>query len=194
MSEQENNISLNKSTSQLPIYERPGRLDPDRHIPMVRPSRVDVNIHYSDEQQGYFKDSNVPEFTDESANAMDPFEDTALLSGDIKPRVVAVRTGAPKMESKIFVPELDTTEVREKIRKPVLPQEPEKPIFIADEDKAASSDLISSAFSGVESEVAVKQPKTDQPSDDVAKLKMYTLLLGVVIIMEITGILLLTIL
>ena len=74
MSEQENNISLNKSTSQLPIYERPGRLDPDRHIPMVRPSRVDVNIHYSDEQQGYFKDSNVPEFTDESANAMDPFD------------------------------------------------------------------------------------------------------------------------
>lgn len=194
MSEQENNISLNKSTSQLPIYERPGRLDPDRHIPMVRPSRVDVNIHYSDGQQGYFKDSNVPEFTDESANAMDPFEDTALLSGDIKPRVVAVRTGAPKMESKIFVPELDTTEVRAKIRKPVLPQEPEKPIFIADEDKAASSDLISSAFSGVESEVAVKQPKTDLPSDDVAKLKMYTLLLGVVIIMEITGILLLTIL
>ena len=194
MSEQENNISLNKSTSQLPIYERPGRLDPDRHIPMVRPSRVDVNIHYSDEPQGYFKDSNVPEFTDESANAMDPFEDTALLSGDIKPRVVAVRTGAPKMESKIFVPELDTTEVREKIRKPLLPQEPEKPIFIADEDKAASSDLISSAFSGVESEVAVKQPKTDLPSDDVAKLKMYTLLLGVVIIMEITGILLLTIL
>ena len=194
MSEQENNISLNKSTSQLPIYERPGRLDPDRHIPMVRPSRVDVNIHYSDEPQGYFKDSNVPEFTDESANAMDPFEDTALLSGDIKPRVVAVRTGAPKMESKIFVPELDTTQVRAKIRKPVLPQEPEKPIFIADEDKAASSDLISSAFSGVESEVAVKQPKTDLPSDDVAKLKMYTLLLGVVIIMEITGILLLTIL
>jgi hypothetical protein len=125
---------------------------------------------------------------------MDPFEDTALLSGDIKPRVVAVRTGAPKMESKIFVPELDTTEVRAKIRKPVLPQEPEQPIYIADEDKAASSDLISSAFSGVESEVAVKQPKADLPSDDVAKLKMYTLLLGVVIIMEITGILLLTIL
>ena len=194
MSEQENNISLNKSTSQLPIYERPGRLDPDRHIPMVRPSRVDVNIHYSDGQQGYFKDSNVPEFTDESANAMDPFEDTALLSGDIKPRVVAVRTGAPKMESKIFVPELNTEEVRAKIRKPVLPQEPEQPIYIAEEDKAASSDYISSAFSGVESEVAVKQPKTDLPSDDVAKLKMYTLLLGVVIIMEITGILLLTIL
>ena len=194
MSEEENNISLNKSTSQLPIYERPGRLDPDRHVPMDKRSRVDVNIHYSDAKNGYFKDSNVPEFTGESANAMDPFEDTALLSGDIKPRVVAVRTGAPKMESKIFVPELNTEEVRAKIRKPVLPQEPEQPIYIAEEDKAASSDYISSAFSGVEAEAASTTAKADQPSDDVAKLKMYTLLLGVVIIMEITGILLLAIL
>ena len=194
MSEEENNISLNKSTSQLPIYERPGRLDPDRHVPMDKRSRVDVNIHYSDAKNGYFKDSNVPEFTGESANAMNPFEDTALLSGDIKPRVVAVRTGAPKMESKIFVPELNTEEVRAKIRKPVLPQEPEQPIYIAEEDKAASSDYISSAFSGVEAEAASTTVKADQPSDDVAKLKMYTLLLGVVIIMEITGILLLAIL
>lgn len=194
MGEEENNISLNKSTSQLPIYERPGRLDPDRNIPMEKRSRVDVNVHYSDDPKGYFKDSNVPEFTGESANAMDPFEDTALLFGDVKPKVVGVRTGAPKMESKIFVPEFDMNVEKPKVRKPALPQEPEQPIYIADEDKAASSDYISSAFSGVETEAAVKTVKADQPSDDVAKLKMYTLLLGVVIIMEITGILLLAIL
>ena len=87
MGEVENNLSLNKSTSQLPIYERPGRLNPDRHIPMDKRSRVDVNIHYDDSQKGFFKDSDTPEFTEQSANAMDPFEDTALLYGDVKPKV-----------------------------------------------------------------------------------------------------------
>ena len=193
MGEEENNISLNKSTSQLPIYERPGRLNPDRHIPMDKRSRVDVNIHYDDSQKGFFKDSDTPEFTEQSANAMDPFEDTALLYGDVKPKVVGVRTGAPKMESKIFVPELDTKEVREKIRKPVV-QEPEQPIYIADEDKAAASDFIADAFSGVETEEKTESKKNSAPLVDLARLKMYVLLLGVVVVLEIAGIALLVML
>ena len=193
MGEEQNNISLNKSTSQLPIYERPGRLDPDRHIPMDKRSRVDVNVYYSDGPKGYFKDSDTPEFTGESANAMDPFEDTALLYGDVKPKVVGVRTGAPKMESKIFVPELDTTEVRQKIRKPVVAApEPEPEIYIAEEDKAASSDYIADAFSGVET--VEKHEKKASQIVDIARLKMYVLLLGVVVVLEVAGIALLVML
>lgn len=192
MGEEQNNISLNKSTSQLPIYERPGRLDPDRHIPMDRRSRVDVNIHYDESHKGFYKDSDTPEFTGESANAMDPFEDTALLYGEVKPKVVAVRTGAPKPESKIFVPELDTTEVRQKIKKPVAVQEPEPEIYIAEEDKAASSDYIADAFSGVET--VEKREKKAAPVIDTARLKMYVLLLGVVVVLEVAGIALLAIL
>ena len=192
MGEEQNNISLNKSTSQLPIYERPGRLDPDRHIPMDKRSRVDVNVHYSDGPKGYFKDSDTPEFTGESANAMDPFEDTALLYGDVKPKVVGVRTGAPKMESKIFIPEFDMDVEKPKVRKPALPQEPEQPIYIAEEDKAASSDYIADAFSGVET--AEKHEKKASQIVDIASLKMYVLLLGVVVVLEVAGIALLVML
>lgn len=188
---EEENTSLNKSTSQLPLYERPGRLNPDRHIPMDRRTRVDVNVHYEDANRGYYRDSDTPSFTEESANAMAPFEDSALLKGEVKPKVVAVRTGAPKPESKVFVPELDTTEVRAKIKEPVKPvAEPEEQIYIAEEDKAASSDYIADAFSGVETlEKTVKKPGFQIV--DVNRLKTYILLLGVVILLEVSGIALL---
>ena len=192
MGEEENNISLNKSTSQLPIYERPGRLDPDRHIPMDKRSRVDVNIHYDDSRKGYFKDSDTPEFTEQSANAMNPFEDTALLKGEIKPRATGIKTGAAKVESRIFVPEIDTEEVRAKIKQPV--KEPEQPFFIAEEDKAASSDYIADAFSGVETDSAAPRQTASVSVTDVAKLKMYVLLLAIVIVLETAGIALLALL
>lgn len=190
MGEEQNNVSLNKSANELPLYERPGRLNPDRHVPLTRRDRVDVNVHYDDEQKGFLKDSDSPEFTDLSVNAMDPFEDTALLSGDIKPKIVAVRTNAPKLESKIFVPELDTSEVKQNVKKRVpLKQEPEPEIYIADEDKAAASDYIADAFSGVET-VEKREKKTSQIVD-IARLRMYVLLLGVVVILETAGIALL---
>ena len=188
MGEEQNNISLNKSASELPLYERPGRLNPDRHVPLTRTDRVDVNVHYDHEQKGYLKDSDSPEFTELSVNAMDPFEDTALLSGDIKPKVVAVRKNAPKLESKIFVPELDTTDVKKKVKKHVvLEQEPEPEIYIAEEDKAASSDYIADAFSGVET-VEKREKKAAAQVYDIARLRMYVLLLGVVVLLETLGI------
>lgn len=190
MGEEQNNISLNKSASELPLYERPGRLNPDRHVPLTRTDRVDVNVHYADAAKGFLKDSDSPEFTDLSVNAMDPFEDTALLSGDIKPKVVGVRKNAPKLESKIFVPELDTSEVKQTMKKRVpLKQEPEPEIYIAEEDKAASSDFIADAFSGVETEE--KREKKSAQIVDIARLRMYVLLLGVVVILETAGIALL---
>ncbi len=193
--EEENNISYNKSASQLPLYERPGRLNPDRNIPMDRRKRVDVNVHYDDARKGYLVDSNVPEFTNQSANAMDPFEDEALLMGDVKPKVVGVRPGISRVESKIFVPEIDNEQVKKEIKAPVAPEvqpEPvEQPVYIAEEDRAASSDYIADAFSGMDDIEAVPQPVAAKPHaavTDVAKLKMYVLLLAVTIILETAGI------
>ena len=55
MSEEENNLNLN-NVFKTPLYERPGRLDPDRNVPITRQDRVDVNIHYDSEQKTFVKD------------------------------------------------------------------------------------------------------------------------------------------
>ena len=59
----------------------------------------------------------------------------------------------------------------------------------SDEDKAAASDYIADAFSGVET-VEKREKKTSQIVD-IARLRMYVLLLGVVVILETAGIALL---
>ena len=173
-----------------PLYERPGRLDPDRNVPITRRDRVDVNVHYDEVNKTFVKDSDSPEFTEQSANAMDPFEDTALLNGDVKPKVVGIRTGMPKIESKIFVPEID--EVGSNVKKPVI-NEPEQPVYIAEEDAAASTDYIADAMSGIET-AGTKTETAVLPDDNIAKLRVYALLLGVVIVLESVGIALMIIL
>ena len=177
------------NSDKTPLYERPGRLDPDRNVPVTRRDRVDVNIHYDEGSKTFIKDSDTPEFTEQSVNALDPFEDTALLNGEVKPKVVGIRSGMRKVESKIFMPETDTEGITGGVRKPVVNvTEPEQPLYIAEEDAAASSDFIADAFSGVDTVEKSENVKTVQPSDDITKLKLYTLLLGVVIVLEITGI------
>lgn len=185
--DEDNNNPFIYRPEQTPIYERPGRLDPDRNVPVTRQDRVDVNVHYDDKSKTFIKDSDTPEFTRQSVNALDPFEDTALLNGDVKPKVVGIRNGMPKVESKIFVPETDTEDVRRKVRTPVV-SEPEQPVYIAEEDAAASSDYIADAFSGMDTVETDEPVKKELPVDDIGKLKIYTLLLGVVIVIEITGI------
>ena len=186
MSEDNNNLFF-LNGDDMPLYERPGRLDPDRNVPITRQDRVDVNIHYDETQKTFVKDSDSPEFTEQSVNAMNPFEDSALLNGDIKPKVVGIRKGAPKVESKIFVPETDISDVRRKVRTPVI-NEPEQPFYIAEEDAAASTDYIADAMSGVDT-VEKKETKSSAIAvDNLAKLKMYALLLGVVIVLETAGI------
>lgn len=186
MSEDNNNLFFLNGDDK-PLYERPGRLDPDRNVPITRQSRVDVNVHYDETQKTFIRDSESPEFTEQSVNAMDPFEDSALLKGDVKPKVVGIRKNAPKVESKIFVPETDVSDVRRKIRTPVF-NEPEQPLYIAEEDAAASTDYIADAMSGVDDagETETKAPAV--AVDNLAKLKMYALLLGVVIVLETAGI------
>jgi hypothetical protein len=186
MSEDNNNLFFLNGDDK-PLYERPGRLDPDRNVPITRQSRVDVNVHYDETQKTFIRDSESPEFTEQSVNAMDPFEDSALLKGDVKPKVVGIRKNAPKVESKIFVPETDVSDVRRKVRTPVF-NEPEQPLYIAEEDAAASTDYIADAMSGVDDagETETKAPAV--AVDNLAKLKMYALLLGVVIVLETAGI------
>ncbi len=186
MSEDNNNLFF-LNGDDMPLYERPGRLDPDRNVPITRQDRVDVNIHYDENQKTFVKDSDSPEFTEQSVNAMDPFEDSALLKGDIKPKVVGIRKGAPKVESKIFVPETDISDVRRKVRTPVI-NEPEQPVYVAEEDAAASTDYIADAMSGVDTVEKTETKASAIAADNLAKLKMYALLLGVVIVLETAGI------
>ena len=186
MSEDNNNLFFLNGDDK-PLYERPGRLDPDRNVPITRQSRVDVNVHYDEAQKTFIKDSDSPEFTEQSVNAMNPFEDSALLKGEVKPKVVGIRKGAPKVESKIFVPETDITDVRRRVRTPVF-NEPEQPVYIAEEDAAASTDYIADAMSGVDTVEKSETKAAAVVTDNLAKLKMYALLLGVVIVLETAGI------
>ncbi len=188
MGEVRNNTVKNYG-DQLPLYERPGRLNPDRHVPIERPDSVGVNVYYDDSRKGYLKDSDSPEFTDMSVNAMGPFEDSALLSGFTRAKSTGVKTGAQKLESKIFVPEINTEEIKKKIKKQIFIPEPEQPVYVADEDRAASTDYIADAMSGVET---VEQSSASAlVSDDVSRLKTLILLIASVIVIEIAGIALL---
>lgn len=182
----ENDNSVNKNNEETPLYERPGRLNPDRHVPITRLDRVDVNVHYDEDKKEFVKDSDSPEFTEESVNALNPFEDEALLSGDVKPKSTGVKTGAAKLESKIFVPETDTEEVKIKIKETI--NEPKQEIFIAEEDAAASSDYIADAMSGVETS---EERKSVFATDDVSKIKFLIYLIAAVIVVEVAGIALL---
>ena len=176
MGEVRNNTVKNYG-DQLPLYERPGRLNPDRHVPIERSDSVGVNVYYDDTRKGYLKDSDSPEFTDMSVNAMGPFEDSALLSGFTRAKSTGVKTGAQKLESKIFVPEINTEEIKKKIKKQIFIPEP------------ASTDYIADAMSGVET---VEQSSASSlVSDDVSRLKTLILLIASVIVIEIAGIALL---
>jgi len=175
--------------NNIPLYERPGRLDPDRHVPVERPENDYINVHYEEKKNGYYKDSDSPEFTGMSANAMNPFEDKALLNGEVKPRSTGVKTGAGKIESKYFVPETDTEDVRTRIRETI--DAPEIQTYIPEEDIAASSDAIASAMSGVETGDA---QKSGFAVLDASRLKMLIYLLAVLVVAELAGIVLLIVL
>ena len=188
--DEDNNNPFIYISDQTPVYGQSGRLDPDRNVPITRRDRVDVNVHYDEASKTFIKDSDSPEFTEESANALNPFEDTALLNGEVKPKVVGIRKGLPKIESKIFIPETEEDEAGSGVKTPVV-HEPEQPVYIAEEDAAASTDYIADAMSGVETAGA---QTAALPDESVAKLKIYALLLGVVIVLESVGIALMIIL
>ena len=100
-----------KRNSLKPLYERPGRLSPGRGVPVPgkTPNEdLKINVHYDDEEE--FQDpvkGVTPEFTVHSLNALDPFEDEALLSGEVKPKNTGKFSGVETYESKIFEAEED---------------------------------------------------------------------------------------
>ena len=187
--DEDNNNPFIYISDQTPVYGQSGRLDPDRNVPITRRDRVDVNVHYDEASKTFIKDSDSTEFTEASVNALDPFEDTALLNGEVKPKVVGIRKGLPKIESKIFVPETEA-ETGSGAKSSVV-NEPEQPVYITEEDAAASTDYIADAMSGVET---ARAQTAALPDESVAKLKIYALLLGVVIVLESVGIALMIIL
>ncbi len=95
-----------KKSSLKPLYERPGRLSPERSVPVARkPQNKDlrINVHYDGEEE--FTDpvkGITAEFTGNSLNALDPFEDEALLSGEVKPKNTGRKSGVESFESQIF--------------------------------------------------------------------------------------------
>ena len=190
MNEEDNSL-IDNSVEETPIYERPGVLDPDRKVPINRKSGDYVNVHYDSEKKGYLKDSDSPEFTENSVNAMNPFEDSELLSGFIRPKSTGVKTGAKKVESKIFVPETNSEPVKKKAQKPVIKPEPEpEQIYVAEEDRAASTDYIADAMSGMDT----VEKSTAAETSETARLKTLIYLLAIVIVVEIVGIALLALL
>lgn len=179
------------SQEETPLYERPGILNPDRNLPLNRKSGDYVNVHYNEKKDGYLIDSDSPEFTGGSVNAMNPFEDSELLSGFVRPKSTGVKTGAKKVESKIFVPETNSEPVKKKVRQPVIEPDPEpEQIYVADEDRAASTDYIADAMSGMDT----VEKTTAAETSETARLKTLIYLLAIVIVVEIVGIALLALL
>ena len=95
-----------KSRNPKPLYERPGRLSSERNIPLVPKKKNDdlrLKIHYdgTEEIPDPVKGTTA-EFTAGSLNALNPFEDEALLSGEVKPRNTGRLSGVESFESQIF--------------------------------------------------------------------------------------------
>ena len=74
--------------------------------------------------------------------------------------------------------------VRKKVKK-TLPQEETQPVYVAEEDAAASTDYIADAMSGVDT---VEKNADDSDMTEASTLKMLVYLLAVVITVEIAGI------
>ena len=95
-----------RKSDSKPLYERPGRLSSDRSVPFEKkPEHKDlrIEVHYDDEDEYQDPVKGItPEFTVRSLNAMDPFEDEALLSGEVKPKNTGRMSGVDPFESQIF--------------------------------------------------------------------------------------------
>ena len=95
-----------KKSSLKPLYGRPGRLSPERSVPVSgKPQHKDlrIDVHYDDEEEIPDPAKGVtPEFTVRSLNALDPFEDEALLSGEVRPKNTGRKSGVESFESQIF--------------------------------------------------------------------------------------------
>ena len=179
-----------KRNSLKPLYERPGRLAPGRGVPVPgkTPNEdLKINVHYDDEDEFVDPVKGVtPEFTVHSLNALDPFEDEALLSGEVKPKNTGKMSGVESYQTKIFEADEDFDDEEEE------PQVEDAPsVFTRDGHKfMVNSDLMAGGAEPVHAKSAYD---AGNPSffTDVRKLTFSLIGLAVLIFAEFIGLILL---
>ena len=171
-------VMKSRKTSSKPLYERPGRLSSGRNVP-VSPKDPNedlrLKVHYDGEDE--FSDpvkGTTAEFTAKSLNALNPFEDEALLSGEVKPRNTGKLSGVEPIQSQIFEAEADFDE------------EEDSAVFARDGHKfMMNSDLMAGGAEPVHARSAFDAGK---PSffTDADKLQYFLVVLGFIIIIELS--------
>lgn len=171
-------VMKSKNSSSKPLYERPGRLSAGRNVPAAPKAPNEdlrLKVHYDGEEE--IPDpvnGTTAEFTSGSLNALNPFEDEALLSGEVKPRNTGRLTGAEPIRSQIFEAEADFDE------------EEDSSVFARDGHKfKMNSDLMAGGAEPVHARSAFNAGK---PSffTDADKLQYFLVILGFIIVIELS--------
>lgn len=171
-------VMKSKNSSSKPLYERPGRLSAGRNVPAAPKAPNEdlrLKVHYDGEEE--IPDpvnGTTAEFTSGSLNALNPFEDEALLSGEVKPRNTGRLTGAEPIRSQIFEAEADFDE------------EEDSSVFARDGHKfKMNSDLMAGGAEPVHARSAFNAGK---PSffTDADKLQFFLVILGFIIVIELS--------
>ena len=167
-----------RKTSLKPLYERPGRLSSERNVPTApkeRNKNLRLKVHYDGEEE--IPDpvkGTTAEFTAGSLNALNPFEDEALLSGEVKPKNTGRLSGAEPIQSQIFEAEADFDE------------EEDSSVFARDGHKfMMNSDLMAGGAEPVHARSAFDAGK---PSffTDADKLQYFLVIVGFIIVIELS--------
>lgn len=166
-----------------PLYERPGRLSSERNVPLETKKKDDdlrIAVHYDgneaipDPVKG-----TTAEFTAGSMNALDPFEDEALLSGEVKPKNTGKFSGVEPFQSQVFEAEED------------FEDEDDPYVFSKDgHTYKINSDLMAGGAEPVHARSAFDAGK---PSffTDVKKLSLLMVCVAILILAEFIGLILL---
>lgn len=166
-----------------PLYERPGRLSSERNVPLENRKKDDnlrIAVHYDGNEAipDHVKGTTA-EFTAGSMNALDPFEDEALLSGEVKPKNTGKLSGVEPFQSQVFEAEEDF--------------EDEEDPYVYSRDGHTfkmNSDLMAGGAEPVHAKSAFDAGK---PSffTDVKKLSLLIVCVAILILAELIGLVLL---
>ena len=103
------NFAMKSKTPQnVPLYEKPGNLDPGRKGPNRKEPDFTIVTHYRNNESDLSGGDSSAEFNEMSANALEPFEDEDLLSGKVSVRRTGRPTGAKAYVTKTFESELES--------------------------------------------------------------------------------------
>ena len=163
-------------------------ISPRRSVPVPGKKQnedLKITVHYDDGEDEYSDPvkGTTPEFTAGSLNALDPFEDEALLSGEVKPKNTGKRSGVESFESQIFEAEEDFDDEEE--------EEEDPSVFNRDGHTfMMNSDLMAGGAEPVHARSAFEAGK---PSffTDIKKLSLILVGLAILIFAEAVGLILL---